>query len=69
MIKFTFNKFNLKQFKMRTLTFLFILLISSGLALQAQEDKASFKDTFEVTTPVQFKATVSDGFIHSCYIL
>lgn len=63
MIKFTFNNFNLKQFKMRTLTFLFILLISAGLALHAQEDKASFKDTFKVTTPSQFKATVSDGFI------
>lgn len=49
---------------MRTLTIIFILFISTSIALQAQEDKASFNETFDVSTPLQFKATVSDGFIH-----
>ena len=49
---------------MRTLLIIFSLLFSTILVNQAQESKASFQDIFDVSTPVQFKASVSDGFIH-----
>jgi len=49
---------------MRTLSIILALLFTTGLALQAQEGTPSFEDTFDVSTPAQFKASVSDGFIH-----
>lgn len=49
---------------MRTLTIIIALLFSISLCNQAQEVKSSFQDSFDVSTPVQFKASVSDGFIH-----
>jgi hypothetical protein len=49
---------------MRTLFFFAALLFTGGDFLSAQEYQSSFNETFEVTTPVQFNATVSDGFIH-----
>ncbi len=49
---------------MRTLTIIIALFFSTFIICQAQEAKSSFQDKFDVTTPVQFKASVSDGFIH-----
>lgn len=49
---------------MRTLTIIIALLFSISFVNQAQEAKSSFQDSFDVTTPVEFKASVSDGFIH-----
>lgn len=49
---------------MKTATILFTMLITIGITVRAQDDKSSFNDTFEISSPAEFNASVSDGFIH-----